>query len=138
MIRNQLIKACSDFRRAIELTPKDKLFCRFVQFPRGSCGDASPLLGLFLYNSGFGTTNYVCGEKNRGYYSESHAWLEKDGLYIDITGDQFFCRPPVYYGVPDCFFSRYAINRIRYPHPYNESLTELLLSDYKIICSHLI
>lgn len=57
----------------------------FHKFPMGSCGDASLLLGKYLDEMGLGKFDYVCGEPGR----QSHAWLEKDGIIVDITADQF-------------------------------------------------
>jgi hypothetical protein len=60
-------------------------------FPVGACGDAVPLLGTYLAEQGFGTFMYALGLRacdgiNREH---SHAWLEADGIIIDITADQF-------------------------------------------------
>jgi hypothetical protein len=56
-------------------------------FPRGACGDASILLGEYLHRQGQDVLDYVAGERESDLYS--HAWLEKDGLIVDITADQF-------------------------------------------------
>lgn len=57
-------------------------------FPRGACGDASRLLGLYLEALGLGKWTYVQGEAG-GEMFATHAWLEQDGLIVDITADQF-------------------------------------------------
>ncbi len=62
-----------------------KLPVSFHEFPMGSCGDASLLLGKYLDEMGLGQFYYVSGHLER----QSHAWLEKDGVIIDITADQF-------------------------------------------------
>ncbi len=59
----------------------------FRDFPRGSCGDASILLGEYLHQNDGGIWDYVGGERDSDLHS--HAWLEKDGLILDITADQF-------------------------------------------------
>jgi len=61
-------------------------------FPRGACGDTSELLGQYLRDSGLGVWTYCSG-----WFSHySHAWLERDGLVVDITADQFTdTLPPV-------------------------------------------
>lgn len=66
------------------------------RFPRGACGHCAELLALYL-QQGFGiTADYVCKEfyDAQGNRETSHAWLEWDGLIIDISGDQFGW-PPV-------------------------------------------
>jgi hypothetical protein len=73
------------FRSAIERTDRERLPCTLQEFPKGSCGDAALLLGTFLKNQGMGPFQYVCGWRD-GY---SHAWLEADGIIIDITADFF-------------------------------------------------
>lgn len=66
-------------------------------FPRGCCGVVSELLGDYL-NAQLGLqVEYVCGEQDGG----SHAWLELNGVVIDITGDQFDGRPPVFIAARD-------------------------------------
>ncbi|MFJ4846760.1 MULTISPECIES: hypothetical protein [unclassified Streptomyces] len=55
------------------------------RFPHGSCGDASVLLGEYLHQNGMGVWRYVSAWEN----GASHAWIEKNGLRVDITADQF-------------------------------------------------
>lgn len=74
------------FRNAIVRCPRDDLRS-LRDFPRGSCGDASVLLGEYLYQTGHGQWDYVAGEREPDLHS--HAWLEQDGLIVDITADQF-------------------------------------------------
>ncbi|MNE82602.1 hypothetical protein D3C80_1793370 [compost metagenome] len=69
-------------------------------FPRGCCGVVSELLGDYL-NAHFGLAiEYVCGEQD----GASHAWLEHDGIVIDITGDQFDGRPSVFLSAKDNWY----------------------------------
>jgi hypothetical protein len=73
------------FRAAIETTDKRRLPITFENFPRGSCGDSALLLGHYLIDAGQSPFQYVLGRKG----DTSHAWLERDGLLVDITADQF-------------------------------------------------
>lgn len=78
-------------RTAIESVPADSLPITFSSFPRGACGDSSLILGAYLADNGFPGFVCVTGERmsqNVGKWS-SHAWLEADGLVVDITADQF-------------------------------------------------
>lgn len=66
------------------------------RYPRGSCGHCAELLAFHL-NQRFGIVpDYVCavfyGED--GTRETSHAWIEWNGLIVDISGDQFGW-PPV-------------------------------------------
>lgn len=54
-------------------------------FPHGTCGDASPLLGQYLFDQGLGQWTYRNGECDR----QTHAWIERNGLLVDITAYQF-------------------------------------------------
>jgi len=65
-------------------------------FPHGACGNASVLLGEWLIRKGIEDVEYVSGSSN---VIKSHAWLECDGLIIDITADQYGAdMPPVFVG----------------------------------------
>lgn len=44
--------------------------------------------------------NILSGELGRG----THAWLELDDIVIDITGDQFDGRPPVFFAPRDAWY----------------------------------
>jgi hypothetical protein len=58
-----------------------------AEFPKGSCGDTCELLGQFLADSGLGDWQYCSGQRDEPFHT--HAWLEQDGLILDITADQF-------------------------------------------------
>jgi hypothetical protein len=58
-------------------------------FPVGACGDASILLGQFFADQGIGEWFYVNGERTTSSGQQSHAWIERDGLVVDITANQF-------------------------------------------------
>src|SRR6187399_769363 len=77
------------FRAAIERCAREALPTTFDNFPRGSCGDVTPLLGTFLADQGLGAFTYMLGERVGGVRYQSHAWLEVEGAIVDITADQF-------------------------------------------------
>ncbi len=83
---DEIRRLAREFRDAITRSPRDDL-PTLCSFPRGSCGDASKLLGEYLHEQGQGVWDYVGGERDSN--THSHAWLEKDGLIVDITADQF-------------------------------------------------
>jgi hypothetical protein len=88
--RERLLKQATAFRDAIERVERARLGITFDSFPRGSCGDASLVLGHFLKKRGFVCPTYVQGE--RGEVNDdwtSHAWLRVDRFIVDITADQF-------------------------------------------------
>ena len=75
------------FRVALETCEKATMPIGFSQFPLGSCGDATVLLGTYLTDRGHGVFDYMLGL--RGTDRASHAWLQAGNLVVDITADQF-------------------------------------------------
>lgn len=79
------------FRKAITMCDRLSLPTSLQCFPRGGCGDAVLLLSTYLTECGLGEFDYVGatrGTLDSGMW-HSHAWLERDGLIVDITADQF-------------------------------------------------
>ena len=85
----------SKFRKAMDEAYRNEEFKGIIglrDFPNGSCGITSCLLGEYLMEHGI-PTKYI----NRTYYygdtsfdSQAHTWLElTPNLIVDITGDQF-------------------------------------------------
>ncbi|WP_342439962.1 hypothetical protein NSS79_15140 [Paenibacillus sp. FSL L8-0436] len=75
------------FRRTIEqmdITEFPQSGC-FERSPLGCCGDCSKLMTKYLLEQHYVKALYVWGMRGE----QSHAWLEYDGLIIDITADQF-------------------------------------------------
>ena len=79
------------FRNVILSTEKDSRPIGLQDFPNGSCGDASRLLGTYLEEKGFGKFFVVSGERGSKQDNKwkSHTWLKNDALIVDITADQF-------------------------------------------------
>lgn len=62
----------------------------FADFPRGTCGPASEILGRLLKEQLRYDGVYVCGcEHPQLRADQSHAWFEVANILIDITYDQF-------------------------------------------------
>jgi hypothetical protein len=87
----QLKDAATCFRKAIERCDPRNLTVCMENFPVGACGDATLLLGTFLQEQGLGKFEYVLGWCADGEVNgrRSHAWMEADGIIVDITADQF-------------------------------------------------
>lgn len=68
-----------------------------AQFPVGTCGVTSEMLGHHLCVSLGVEAMYVCGERYEGESYTTHAWVSCCGLTVDITADQFGWHP-VYVG----------------------------------------
>lgn len=85
------------FRAAILACDRVNLPITLRDFPKGACGDASLLLAKYLEQFGFSPLTYVWGWRTTSFERgrQSHAWLEQDGLIIDITADQFSNAEPV-------------------------------------------
>lgn len=101
----QTIKA---FRRGIdELAAEGNLPGALTSFPHGCCGVTSTILGVYL-NARYGLgIEQVWADRD----GKSHAWLEISGLAIDVTGDQFEGRPPVFFGERDEWLASWEEDR---------------------------
>jgi hypothetical protein len=82
----QVREAATALRTAILRCPRSDL-PTLKNFPHSACGDASILLGQYLFDHSLGLWEYAGDERELDLHS--HAWLERDGLIIDITADQF-------------------------------------------------
>lgn len=60
-------------------------------FPNGSCFLSSSLLGMYLQQQGAENVKLISAnvDSDESPYIKSHAWLEVDDKYVDITGSQF-------------------------------------------------
>ncbi|ARF83194.1 hypothetical protein ACIG0C_30010 [Kitasatospora aureofaciens] len=89
-IERHAAEAATRFRRALETSSEETRLIGLREFPHGACLDASLLLAEYLEDCGLGTWECVAGERPfRPALPQSHAWLEQDGLILDITADQF-------------------------------------------------
>lgn len=87
-----LLKAATMLKAALDAIDRVHWQRVFINdYPRGACGHCAELLAFYL-NRRFGVVpDYVC----RVFYGDdgervtSHAWLELNGLTLDISGDQF-------------------------------------------------
>lgn len=78
-----------------------------IDFPHGACGHVAELLGKYLKDKLEVYADYVCqtAYENIGGWHGGHAWLEWNGLTIDISGDQFgwastiVTREPIFHGL---------------------------------------
>lgn len=101
MLRSAVLELATSFRLAVEIVVDTGNVPMHIQgFPRGCCGIISELMGDYLNTLGIGEVFYVCGMKD----GASHAWLEVDGLIVDISGDQFSDRPGIYVDKPDAWY----------------------------------
>ena len=64
------------------------------EFPRGSCGHCAEMVGRFLREQLGIEATYVSSNFRMDHGNQGHAWVEYDGLVIDISADQFGM-PPV-------------------------------------------
>ncbi len=88
---SRITQQATAFRRAIERCRDRLLAISLTDFPYGSCGDASDMLGMFLMDTIDVKAEYVSG----WHSAQSHAWLMYSALDIDITADQFGNAPVI-------------------------------------------
>lgn len=92
MFRSAALELATSFRLAVGIVVETGDVPMHIQgFPRGCCGIISELMGDCLNTVRIGEFFDVCGMKD----GASHAWLEVDGLIVDITDDQFSDRPDI-------------------------------------------
>ena len=83
------LRSCaSRFRQAMERTDFSSRQDNLVRFPEDCCHHASELLKRFLREEGFGEFQTMAGNHPTSE-TAGHEWLEKDGMIVDITADQF-------------------------------------------------
>ena len=82
----QLKKEAIKARKVMENHKHELDDSLFDKFPIGACGNTSFIFGKWLKEKGFKEVKYVVGYRKKW---KSHAWLEINGLIIDITADQF-------------------------------------------------
>src|SRR4051812_3786139 len=92
----QIERLAKKVRSVMETMPDDKWLCSFGGFPNGQCGDASMVLGAVFADHDIAGFQYVCGWRGKPGKKVSHGWLQRGGLVVDITADQFDeCDDPV-------------------------------------------
>lgn len=105
----EIAQAVSNFRAAIDAAGPQPWAAQDLTFPRGACGHATELLARHLIDKFGIAPDYVSqwAHEDIGGWTASHAWLEWEGLTLDITGDQFGWEPvivttdPTYHGRGD-------------------------------------
>lgn len=108
--------AATRFRAALDAV--DRTLWEHIHinnFPRGACGHCAELLARYLHERFGIVADYVSHNLGRGdgALEDGHAWLELNGLLIDISGDQFGWAPVIVTRTPGLAYSQGRLN-IRY------------------------
>jgi hypothetical protein len=90
-----LTTIASKARLAFEGFSRDTKNINFENFPIGSCGIVSEMLGRALIELEFQDVLYICGMRGTGDDRHSHAWVTVGPTIIDITADQFGQQPVI-------------------------------------------
>ncbi|MDO6745913.1 hypothetical protein [Gilvimarinus sp. 1_MG-2023] len=77
---------CSKFIKAINGIEPLKRHMSFKDFPSGSCGSSTEIIGTYLKQNGFGDFQYIEGSTKK---IGSHVWAQQGDLIVDITANQF-------------------------------------------------
>ena len=123
---NEVLLAAQRVRNAVENIDRgywERL--GIDRFPRGACGHCSELLGCYLHEVYAVEAEYVACDlyTDDDKWMSSHAWVEWNGLIIDISGDQFGW-PPVIVSRTSPFHVGARPNT-RHGHFMSESSSEL-------------
>lgn len=90
MIEREVLEKIATACRLGLLSLAEKNSSKFHEFPKGTCGSASEVLGRILKEEFQIEGAYICAESHSQLdWDESHAWVEVDDFIIDITHDQF-------------------------------------------------
>ena len=123
----EYFRLCTAFRKALEESPH----APGRPFPEAACGETCRLLAQWMADHGY-DFDYVTLERSSEY--QSHAWLQRGAIVIDITCDQFghslpkvfvgrYCDHPLYREFR--VVGRHCANIERYDDTSRRSLTRL-------------
>jgi len=95
-VRDSIVVAATAFRSALDRVDRDTWAKVTVvtSFPHGACGHCAGLLARYLSDRLDIEPSYASGRVSYLVDGKTHAWIEYDGLFIDISADQFGL-PPV-------------------------------------------
>jgi len=77
------------FREAILKCDRHELPLSLADYPSGSCADVSMFLGSYFKDNGIDGFMFIKGRRGEGNSLETHYWLEKGSILVDIAADQF-------------------------------------------------
>ena len=108
-MKSKLQKISEEVRTLLKKRASNSLPYRpFNEFPRGCCSDSSQILSEIINRKLQLNSIVVSYDKGVSCHSDSHAWVELDGICIDITADQFCTGiKPVYVGEPTELHKKY-------------------------------
>lgn len=128
----QIQNLTSLFRMAIDSCMGSLRADSLANFPHGSCGDVSSLLGMYLEQVLNVDVECVAGVKG----VQRHTWIECNGVIVDITSDQFAGIDMVI-GAPNSeWHEKFSVQTRRRPcvdtvmPEYRHNLEQ----DFKLIC----
>ena len=99
---DRILAVTTSFRRAIDIAGPEPWRAKGIEFPLGACGHAAELLAYHLKRRFGIAAQLVCQDaKGVGGWRGGHAWLEWNGITIDITGDQFGWAPVIVTRTPE-------------------------------------
>ena len=140
--------AAKRFRDAIECCDRSELSLGLRFFPRGSCGDVTPLLGAYLHDEGLGKFQYIHGKRGQVEPNcdrlrwTSHAWLQTGNIIVDITADQFdeVDEPIIVTDSPDWHnqFRREIKHQFAHYKAYDSETSATLTGEYQRIVENIV
>lgn len=87
----RIIRAAAEkLRGALDrVSPRTWASVTIDSFPRGACGHCAEMLARYLKDTLAIDVIYASGHVGHIVDGQTQAWLEYDGLFIDISADQF-------------------------------------------------
>ncbi|XOU94450.1 MAG: hypothetical protein ACNFW9_00100 [Candidatus Kerfeldbacteria bacterium] len=137
-----LEKLATEFRIALLKCNKNSLIGNLRNFPKDSCGESSLLLGKYLNDMNQGIFEYTLGEirNNNNNSYQSHAWLQKENIFVEITADQFpDVELPPYVTIDNPWYDKFKIleSKEKDIEKQTKYTKARLLSSYDLIISNI-
>lgn len=89
MDENDLRATAEAVRSRLERADLSSAHVCFQSFPRGACGATCDVLATIVERRFDVRPYWISAECGEGGDWSSHAWLEVEGITVDITADQF-------------------------------------------------
>jgi hypothetical protein len=133
---DRVIQLADRFVSSIARLGQNNSLSTMRTFPLGACGDVALLFARCLYQNGFVLPEYVAGACDDG---RTHAWIEADGLIIDLATGQFPDAPERVMITRDSSWHAQFKEQRRHPADiglYDENTRKCLLEAYDQIISN--
>ncbi len=132
----RVLEEVTAFRAAVERYVAGAPHRQIKGFPNGMCKLTSLLLARHLAERGFGEPTLIANAArpaSDGGEDETHAWLELDGVTIDLTADQFPNQPVIIVTAYESPFHRSFSGQTQSPYSRSDKMSAHFREYFDII-----